>query len=98
MKPVTSVRELRLWGQASALAGLLLFLWQWTFRGGWFEATLGPRAAVYWIGVVLFLALSFVAVRKRQFWWIIPVAPFALYPALMGGLVYAACVWGHDCP
>ena len=83
------------YGAAAATLAVALFLWQGTRDRGWLEATAGPFATYFWIGVFAWAVLAFLAIREKQHWWVLATAPFALWPVVAFGILQAACARGN---
>lgn len=97
-EPQTAEAGVRLsdfYGHISASIAVGLFLWQATRTGGWFEAAFGGSANLFWVAVAVWLITSVLSVRKRQYWWVIVTAPFAIYPIAMVAVLAGACARGN---
>jgi hypothetical protein len=93
--PEPDLRVSQFYGHIAASLAIAISLWQATRDGGWLEAAFGGLATPFWIAVALWIAASWLAVRKRQHWWVILTAPFAIYPIAMAALLSAACLRGN---
>jgi hypothetical protein len=82
-------------GHLSAILAVGIFLWQATLDGGWLRATFGGPSTFFWLLIGIWLTLSIMAMRRRQHWWVIFTAPFAIYPVFMAALLFAACTQGN---
>ena len=82
-------------GQLSAILAVGIFLWQAGLDDGWLEAAFGRPATFFWLLIAVWFTVSILAIRRRQHWWVIPTAPFAIYPVFMAGILTTACMQGN---
>jgi hypothetical protein len=82
-------------GHFSAILAVGIFLWQANLEDGWLEAAFGPPSTVFWLLIAAWLSVSILALRRRQHWWVVATAPFAIYPIFMAAILFGACVQGN---
>lgn len=89
-------RNRRAWLLLPVVIAVALPLWQTQLRDGWLEMAVGSLAWLFWIAVVVWAVLTFVAIRWHRAWWLLLTAPVVLYPVVITLFVVAACATG-DC-
>lgn len=94
-EPDGRIRPGALFGPASAILAAALFIWTATDPDTWLGVAFGSAARIFWLGSSLWIVLTIVAIGKRQHRWVIPTAPFALWPLVMSVAFYAECMRGN---
>ena len=94
-EPDGRIRPGALFGPASAILATALFIWPATHPDTWLGVAFGSGSSIFWLGSLLWIVITIVAIRRRQHWWVIPTAPFALWPLVISVLFYAECMRGN---